>query len=158
MFDFIIIINFFFQNEIVVSPEIGNFDQSRASCSSATDICSEKQKIELNENNHEKRPRTLLHSSSPSKKRTKITSQEGRMKFSEAFELCQQPIELEDSTTLFSKYLSAKLNQFDPRTKSLLIQKINELIFDTEMNLYSESPYSTLSPSLSTHSTTPPPS
>ena len=52
-------------------------------------------------------------------------------------EFSQRSIDNDASTTIFSQYLAEKLNQFDPRTKSILIHKINELIFETEMNKYS---------------------
>ena len=148
----------FLQREIAVFPDLTNFDQSPpAKCSSAIENFSEKPKIELTEDNQEKIPKTLLQPTSPSKKRTKITVEEGEKECSEASELCQQTLEIVDPTSLYTKYLTAKLNQFDPRTKSILIQKINELIFQTEMNLHSESSHPALPPFLSKNSTPPPP-
>lgn len=39
----------------------------------------------------------------------------------------------EDSTDTFGKYVAQKLNQFDATKKAILIHKINQLIFDAEM-------------------------
>lgn len=79
----------------------------------------------------------------------------------QSFEFLQQRIPEENSTSIFSKYIAKKLNQFDPRTKSILIHKINGLIFEAEMNMYSTnnhlSPPSLSSSSDSICTSTPPP-
>lgn len=64
-------------------------------------------------------------------------------------EFIEQPVEREESTNMFGKYLVQKLSQFDRKTKSILIYKINQLIFETEMELYTNyapSPASISSP------------
>lgn len=45
----------------------------------------------------------------------------------------QQLTPKEDSTHTFGKYVAQKLNQFDATKKAILIYKINQLIFDAEM-------------------------
>lgn len=68
-----------------------------------------------------------------------------------AYKILQQTVEPEDATTKYAKYLAEKLNHFDAITKSILIHKFNNLIFEAEMNMYSTSP----SPSSSSNSSTP---
>lgn len=75
----------------------------------------------------------------PRKKRVKTTVQDGEKEDSriqQAFEFLRRPIEHQDSTTLYSEYLAEKLRQFHPKTRAILIQKINQLIFETEMDIY----------------------
>ncbi|KAI8421610.1 hypothetical protein MSG28_009620 [Choristoneura fumiferana] len=47
--------------------------------------------------------------------------------------------EKRDVTSKFVGYLEAKLNQYDPTTNAILIHKINQLIFETDMSTISKS-------------------
>lgn len=53
------------------------------------------------------------------------------------YRILQQPMVREDATTKYAKYLAERLNQFDFITKSILIHKFNNLIFEAEINMYS---------------------
>ncbi|KAJ8926568.1 hypothetical protein NQ314_021050, partial [Rhamnusium bicolor] len=73
--------------------------------------------------------------STPRRKRAKITEKEDP-RIEKAFQFLQQPIPQEDSSTLFAKYLADRLDKFNPQTKAILIHKINQLIFEAEMEKY----------------------
>lgn len=113
---------------------------------------------------HEKSLQKFTKPSTPKKRvRVQKTIEKEDPRIQEAFRFLQQPIEKENQATLFGKYLGEKLHQFDHRTQSLLIHKINNLIFEVEFNTFpnqalpiqSQSP--TPSPrSLSTTPTSPP--
>ncbi|XP_071055067.1 uncharacterized protein [Onthophagus taurus] len=57
-----------------------------------------------------------------------------------AYKFLQAPMEKEDCTQLYAKYVAEKLNQFDPYTKSVLTHKINTLIFDAELSRLGAAP------------------
>ena len=109
----------------------------------------------------EEDPSTFSKPPTPKRKRRNKAAQEGEKgdpRIQKRFESLQKP----DSTTIYSKHLAEKLDQFDPRTKSILAHKINKLIFETEMDtLYPgnlqfstyDMPRVPSSPSLSTSST-----
>ncbi|CAG9853646.1 unnamed protein product [Phyllotreta striolata] len=67
----------------------------------------------------------------------------------QAFQLLQQPIPEENSSTIYAKYLADQLEKFSPVTQAVLKHKINALIFDAEMEKYNaqrvENPYTAIS-------------
>lgn len=113
------------QYEIVEYPESEPTDQS-LDYSSTQEKSSEI--IESTENTLKKSSRTF---------ESLLKSGKDDPRIQKVYEFSHQSIEHDGTTTIFSQYLAEKLNQFDPRTKSILIHKINELIFEAEMNKYS---------------------
>ncbi|XP_037927200.1 uncharacterized protein LOC119661788 [Hermetia illucens] len=85
--------------------------------------------------------RTFAKPQPPRKKlkRTHKIDNQGDPLVEMAYTVLQQSLEPEDATKKYTDYLAAKLNQFDSMTKSILIHKINNLIFEAEMRKYSGS-------------------
>lgn len=82
----------------------------------------------------EEAPNTFVKLITPRRKRLKIRECEKEdPRIQKAFDFLQQARPKEDSTHTFGKYVAEKLNQFDAKNKAILIYKINQLIFDAEM-------------------------
>lgn len=88
-------------------------------------------------NTQEKAPKTaktFVKPTTPKRKRSTFRECEKEdPRIQKAFDFLQQPMPQEDLTQTFGKYVAQKLNQFDATKKAILIHKINQLIFDAEM-------------------------
>ncbi|XP_074035036.1 uncharacterized protein [Leptinotarsa decemlineata] len=82
--------------------------------------------------------KSFVKPSTPKRKRAKTTEKEDP-RIEKAFQFLQQPIPPDESSLIFAKYVADRLNTFDHRTKAILVHKINQLIFDAEMEKYNTS-------------------
>lgn len=90
----------------------------------------------------------------PRKKRPEFREcEKGETRIKKTVDFLQQPIPKEDSTHTFGKYMAKKLNQFNATKKAILIHKINQLIYDVEMEeLSAKTAVSHCGPALSSSS------
>lgn len=128
-----------FQGEIVqykTNLPSGTFDiEPNFDCSdtTATSCCTTKLSDNVSKT-REKSPKQFVKPTTSKRKKLKITEGEKEdPQIQKDFDFMQQVMPKEDSTHTFGKYVAEKLNQFDATRKAILIYKINQLIFDAEM-------------------------
>lgn len=82
----------------------------------------------------EEAPKKFFKLATHRRKRSNLSENEKvAPRVQKGFDFSQQQMPKEDSTHTFGKYVAQKLNQFDATNKAILIHKINQLIFDAEM-------------------------
>lgn len=132
-------------NDISISEQIRNeinkslgADSVQSPNYSSSGISSNSIKNESNSSTaYQLRPRKYLKT-----KRKRLESS-GRNepedpRIQEAFDLLQQSLNRDNTTILFTEYLAKKIDEFDPRMRSIVIHKINNIIFDAEMEKHTE--------------------
>lgn len=111
-----------------VKPEV-NYNDTTELFSSTPKPFNNVQHTQVDES------RIFVKPTSPRRKISKVReSVKLEPRVQNALEYLRPPMLKEDlSTHTFGKYVGEKLNQFDPNTKAVLIHKINQLIFNAEI-------------------------